>query len=315
MEILSESGLEEHFTIFKEFAQQHPRLKNSNDEQIKQFFLGHITNPMHVIYIKRDEQAIIQQFALAMMHDDYESAWHLGIGYQLKESTYSPDILLEKKTQFFLDIIEFLQKMPSTKIINIGGHFKEVELDNLLETKGFKFMNRRKMKIVKDSLNNIQNFPPQMQLIPWNDKYSEEISQLCLDFSKVRADNEIFPYFHDLQSTQKFTKKIKENAWGDFYPELSFILLDNEKPIGICFITEFNPDFGCIPYFGVHPDYQKKGLGSKLLSNSLLNVFDLKKKWDRVELDVTQGIPAEKLYEKVGFESLREYTMFNWNRV
>ena len=57
------------------------------------------------------------------------------------------------------------------------------------------------------------------------------------------------------------------------------------------------------------------GLGSKLLSNSLLNVFDLKKKWDRVELDVTQGIPAEKLYEKVGFETSREYSMFNWNRL
>jgi len=299
MEILSESGLEEHFIIFKEFAQQHPRLKNSNDDQIKQFFLGHITNPMHVIYIKRDEQAKIQQFALAMMHDDYKSAWNLGIGYQLKESTQSPEILLEKKSQFFLDIIEFLQKMPSTKMINIGGHFKEVELDNLLETKGFKFVHRRKMKIVKELLNTKQNFPPQMHLVQWDDKYIEEISQLCLDFSKVRADNEIFPYFQDLPSSQKFSKKIKEDAWGTFYPELSFILLNKEKPIGICFITEFDYAYGYIPYFGVHP----------------LNALDLKKKWDRVELDVTQGIPAEKLYEKVGFETSREYPMFNWNRV
>lgn len=310
-----ESDLEDQFTIFKEFALQHPRLKKSNDEQIKQFFLGHITNPMHIIYIKRNEQANIQQFALAMMHDDYESAWHLGIGYQLKESTHSPEILLEEKTQFFLDIIEILQKKPSTKIINIGGHFKEVELENLLETKGFKWVNRRKMKIIKESIKTSQNFPPQMQLIPWNDKYIEDISQLVFDFSKVRADNEIFPYFQDLPSSQKFSNKVKENAWGTFYPELTFILLNQEKPIGICFITEFDSAFGYIPYFGIHPDYQKMGLGSKLLSNSLLNVFDLKKKWDRVELDVTQGIPAEKLYEKVGFESLREYSMFNWNRV
>ena len=85
MEILSESDLEAQFTIFKEFAQQHPRFKNFNDAQIKQFFLGHITNPTHFIYIKRSKQGIIQQFALAMLHDDYDQAWSLGIGYELKE--------------------------------------------------------------------------------------------------------------------------------------------------------------------------------------------------------------------------------------
>ena len=217
--------------------------------------------------------------------------------------------------QFLATIIEFLQQKPTTKIINIRASFTEEELGEFLAMKGFKQIYRRKMKIEKKSLQDSQPFPSSLQLISWDDKYTEQVSQLCVDFSNVRADRELFPYFHDLQCSLKFSKKVKEHAWGRFYPELSFILLHQERPIGICFITEFDPNFGYIPYFGIHPDFQKLGLGFKLLTLCLLNVFDQKTQWDRVELDVTRGIPAENLYEKVGFEVLREYSMFNWNRI
>ena len=48
---------------------------------------------------------------------------------------------------------------------------------------------------------------------------------------------------------------------------------------------------------------------------SLNQAFSVQAKWEEIALDVTNGIPAQHLYKKVGFELGRDYSFLNWNRV
>jgi hypothetical protein len=49
--------------------------------------------------------------------------------------------------------------------------------------------------------------------------------------------------------------------------------------------------------------------------HSLNQAFSVQAKWEKIALDVTNGIPAQHLYKKVGFELGRDYSFLNWNRV
>ncbi|WP_090642095.1 GNAT family N-acetyltransferase [Paenibacillus sp. UNC496MF] len=58
-----------------------------------------------------------------------------------------------------------------------------------------------------------------------------------------------------------------------------------------------------LEHFYIHPNYQGKGIGSHVLKN-LLEQNDVKGKC--VTLNVLQGSPAKRLYERFGFRVERE---------
>ncbi len=61
-------------------------------------------------------------------------------------------------------------------------------------------------------------------------------------------------------------------------------------------------------HFGIHPDYQRKGLGMRLVKESLRFV---KQKGYQVKLEVHQSnLPAIELYKKVGFIYLGDYDVY-----
>ncbi|GFZ29979.1 hypothetical protein CSC2_05050 [Clostridium zeae] len=108
-------------------------------------------------------------------------------------------------------------------------------------------------------------------------------------------------YDFQLLNVQAYFKHIKAmnitNEW-------STLILDtiSNKFVGACMVGYVNG----LPYildFVVHPEFQRKGIGAKLLQRTL-NL--LSKIYPAIRLNVTVGNNAEVFYDKVGFVSLAE---------
>lgn len=103
-----------------------------------------------------------------------------------------------------------------------------------------------------------------------------------------------------------------QKALKTYVKELSYVILYNNKIIGfiiVCkeitkeydkFITKI-PNCYELSFFGIHPDYQGKGLGSQCFSITLSSIYKLCNKfncWLIVDID---NFNAIKLYKKFGF--------------
>ncbi|MFX0107582.1 MAG: GNAT family N-acetyltransferase, partial [Candidatus Hodarchaeota archaeon] len=58
--------------------------------------------------------------------------------------------------------------------------------------------------------------------------------------------------------------------------------------------------------------YRKRGLGRNLLLFSLKEAVMSVASIERIVLDVTLSNPARRLYQSLGFEDVREFTIFTW---
>jgi len=82
---------------------------------------------------------------------------------------------------------------------------------------------------------------------------------------------------------------------------------DNEKVIGTSWMT-FDGRRIHLHHFGVHPNFQRKGIGKQLVIESLRFV---KQKGYQVKLEVHQSnIAAINLYKQFGFTFLGDYDVY-----
>jgi len=94
----------------------------------------------------------------------------------------------------------------------------------------------------------------------------------------------------------------------DYYKNVGFDLERIEK-LMVCPTNEFIAactvgfvnDLPYILDFVVHPEYQKKGLASKMMQRTLSLQH---KRYPAIRLSITEGNNAEEFYEKIGFISL-----------
>ncbi|MHC1705248.1 MAG: GNAT family N-acetyltransferase [Tenuifilaceae bacterium] len=81
----------------------------------------------------------------------------------------------------------------------------------------------------------------------------------------------------------------------------------NEKIIGTCWMT-FDGRRIHLHHFGIHPDFQRRGIGLELAIESLRFV---KQKGYQVKLEVHKdNIAAIELYKKLGFTYLGDYDVY-----
>jgi len=83
-------------------------------------------------------------------------------------------------------------------------------------------------------------------------------------------------------------------------PEGSFVAIDKRKIVGAIFAHVWGK-FGWIGTFGVHPDYQEKGLGKELMKRAI-NYLDREKNVTKLSLETMNSSASNiGLYSKLGF--------------
>ncbi|WP_315793454.1 GNAT family N-acetyltransferase [Paenibacillus sp. BIC5C1] len=91
--------------------------------------------------------------------------------------------------------------------------------------------------------------------------------------------------------------KVRERFRNTFDPEYTWIIEFEGEMVG-CVALKPKSEEMLLEHFYIHPDYQGRQIGTQVL-NMLLKRDDVKGK--RVTLNVLQGSPARRLYERFGF--------------
>ncbi|WP_165450166.1 GNAT family N-acetyltransferase [Arthrobacter sp. TS-15] len=101
----------------------------------------------------------------------------------------------------------------------------------------------------------------------------------------------------DLERLQRFDPvRVRERFLKGFQPEHTYIIHSDGVDAGVIAIRP-EPDSRWIEHFYVAPAHQGKGLGGAVLRHVMSATVDERP----FRLDVLQGSPARRLYERHGF--------------
>lgn len=104
--------------------------------------------------------------------------------------------------------------------------------------------------------------------------------------------------YDDLNRLKRYDEvKVRERFRNTFDPEYTWIIEVEGALVG-CVALKPKFEEMLLEHFYIHPDYQGRQIGSQVL-NMLLKRDEVRGR--RVTLNVLQGSPARRLYERFGF--------------
>ena len=142
----------------------------------------------------------------------------------------------------------------------------------------------------------------------------DSVSELVFRCVNNTVDQDLFPYVYGtIDLIKQFKRDLLDGKWGMHKSNYSWILYDNDSPIGGCFITKREKSGG-IMHIVIDPAYRERGLGKYLLSHSIRALKDNEPLISRIELAVTLSNPALKMYESLGFKMVNESSTYVWKK-
>lgn len=162
--------------------------------------------------------------------------------------------------------------------------------------------------LIADSLDE------EFEFIPFERSMVEEISKLVFTCVDGTVDQSLFPYVYgSIPKIEKFTYDLLDGIFGIHAPSYSWVLQENEKNIGACFLTT-NENKGFVMHIVIHPQYRQQGLGRALLAHSMHSLIQHNPTITKFELALTLSNPAKRLYESLGFKILNDASTYVWQR-
>jgi ribosomal protein S18 acetylase RimI-like enzyme len=155
-----------------------------------------------------------------------------------------------------------------------------------------------------------------MRLTRWNDRYFEPCAKLIYLAYANHVDGEINDQYRSRAGALKFLKNIiLLPGCGQFVPGASFVLHEpgSEDLVAAVLTSEVSPGVGHTTQICVLPGYQGHGLGRMLMQTSVDALRSMK--FRELTLTVTsENRSAVKLYETLGFTTIRTFTAGVWPR-
>jgi len=159
------------------------------------------------------------------------------------------------------------------------------------------------------------SLPEGMKFNNYSSEMKDETADLMFKGNDGHVDQNVFPdFFGSPEDCQRFIENIEANRYGEYKESSSCILSENGKVIGVCFMTVRNGDTGYIPDIVIDPAYRGRGLGKAIQVHSMKRQIESEPSMIKMDLDVTLANDARFLYDSLGFESVREYTIYTWKK-
>lgn len=147
----------------------------------------------------------------------------------------------------------------------------------------------------------------------WSDHYQEPAAQLIAAAYDGHVDSQINDQYRSASGARRFLFNIVQYpGCGTFFRQGSFAAFDARSRIcGICLVSIVSPDCGHITQICIAPAVRGKGVGYELLRHSLGALHNHGCR--RVSLTVTaSNRDAVRLYENIGFETIRKFSAQVW---
>lgn len=153
-------------------------------------------------------------------------------------------------------------------------------------------------------------------LLPWERKHDRAAAEVIFGAYRGHVD----PHINDQYSTLAGTIHLVENivhqrGCGDMIPTASLVAIHQAtgKLAAALAVTAVRTRTAHIPQVAVAREFQAAGLGTAMMEASFQELA--RRGFEEVSLTVTDlNAGAVRLYQRLGFETLRTFGAFTWNR-
>jgi ribosomal protein S18 acetylase RimI-like enzyme len=182
--------------------------------------------------------------------------------------------------------------------------------------RGYKEYERAQMIVMRENFSKHSRIqlPEGYSLETYDSEKKSQIAEVLASANKGHVDAIIYPeYFSSAEKGMEFLVKLEKDAFGEFSPDASKILKHENRIIGYCLIS-IEDDAALIPDIAIDPEYQGKGLGKALLTNTLIDTIESNDSVKGIGLAVTLSNPAKFLYEKLGFAIRKRFSSIVYSK-
>ena len=153
-----------------------------------------------------------------------------------------------------------------------------------------------------------------MYIEKWSDHYQEAAAQLIAGAYSAHIDSRINDQYRSFSGARRFLYNIVQYpGCGSFYRPASYAAFEapSGRLCGVSLASLVATDCGHITQICVAPEVRGTGIGHELLRQSLITLRDLRCR--SASLTVTAANEeAVKLYERVGFRTIRRFSAYVW---
>lgn len=139
------------------------------------------------------------------------------------------------------------------------------------------------------------------------ESYKEDAIRIIHEAFKDEQDAIYDTRFKTIEGTTDIINKIVDNIYGEFLPDVTSVLLHNDKPVGFAFANITGGKIANIPLVAIEKAHRGKGYSEHLLVRSIKTIVDWTKLGKRsfAEINVTtetNNYKALKMYRRIGFK-------------
>ena len=207
---------------------------------------------------------------------------------------------------FLKETFEILKhKYKINKFQNAAFTFPEDYLANPLKRLGYSILIRHNMTLSLNAFKKKSELPSEYYFAAFDKEDLPKIAELAVQVFKNHPDGT----FWDGMNTIPLYLEYLENSLTTYLlKDCSFVVKNaRDQIIGFCLIEKAEDEEEVlIQNIAVNKSYQRKGIGKALLSRLLEATRE--EGYKKAILTVTEGIPAQQLYDSFGF---KKYTSFN----
>ena len=153
------------------------------------------------------------------------------------------------------------------------------------------------------------------KIVEWNQKLLKRVAKVIYDSHIGSPDRFLCRDYQTEAGCLRLLHNLVDHpACGQFSPAETKLGLDSKGRLcGILVASRINPETGMIPQLSIRRDCQGRGLGSKLMRSYLRGAGENGLK--RTTLSVSEeNTRARRLYGNLGFQPLKEFYAYVWQR-
>lgn len=216
-------------------------------------------------------------------------------------------LLIEK----FLELTEVERQ---TKVVSYPmiGHQSVFTAD--ISKYGFKYIGLAVLRFMMGNASSeriLENMklserPSEYKLVSYDPSYREDAVRIIHESFRDTQDAVYDTRFKTIEGTKDIINKVVDNIYGEFLPEVTSVLLYNDKPVGFAFANVTGGKIANLPLVAIEKEHRGHGFSEHLLNRSIKTIVDWTKLGKRVFSEVnvtteTNNYKALKMYRRIGF--------------
>ncbi len=216
-------------------------------------------------------------------------------------------LLIEK----FLELTEVERQ---TKVVSYPmlGHQAVFTAD--ISKYGFKYIGLAVLRFMMGNASSeriLENMklsekPSEYKIVSYDPSYREDAVRIIHESFRDTQDAIYDTRFKTIEGTKDIINKVVDSIYGEFLPEVTSVLLYNDKPVGFAFANVTGGKIANLPLVAIEKEHRGHGFSEHLLNRSIKTIVDWTKLGKRAFSEVnvtteTNNYKALKMYRRIGF--------------